>query len=385
MSSLSNKPSKSNPPFYFYEGRGWKIDTKVKVEGTFRHLSYGWYRTLNEARSDYQTQTDALIARYTKAEKRRTEISYEEFKEVFLEYRRTQVRGSTLAIDKTRFHTVFDPVFKNMDVKNVFKRENALKIQQKIGLWSANRKNKNKALSYYLAMLEFAFNREYLEDDADYRRCKSEITMIKSTEQDEQTQEKTILTSEQLERLIEVIDDAHDKMLTMLMSETGLRIGEALALRVSDFDFIEGQLNVSRTEAIDEFGQRKLYNRTKTSLGLRSVPLSRNFLTIVMSYCDAFGYRGNDLIFPSYEDKQASMESSAYRQRLTKYCELAGVPRITPHSLRHSFCTRLSQKCVTDADRIARSYIMGHSVEVDEAVYASHNQLQTAKKLIGGN
>lgn len=384
MSSLSNKATKSNPPFYFYEGKGWKIEAKIKVDGKFRKLSKCWYRTLNEARADYQNQANALLLKRSASEKRREDVTWEEFRERFLDHRRTQVRGSTLAIDKTRFHTVFDPVFRNMDVKNVFKRENALKIQQKIRLWSANRKNKNKALAYYLSMLEFAYDREYLEDDADYRRCKSEITMITSTEQDERAQEKTILTSAQCDALLDAINDAHDKMLTMLMSETGLRIGEALTLRVSDFDFQKSELVVSRTEAIDEYGQRREYNRTKTKLGLRTVPVSASFRDVALSYCKAFGYSGNDLMFPSYEDRSVSMDASAYRIRLSAYCVQAGVPRITPHCLRHSFCTRLSERCHTDADRIARSYIMGHSVAVDESVYANHNQLQNAKKLIGG-
>lgn len=383
MSSVSKKPSRSNPPFYYFEGKGWKIETKIKIDGTFRKLNKGYYPKIQDARADYQAQVDALTERLTKKPTTHEGAMWEDFKDDFISMRRRVLTGSSLALDKTRFHSIFDPLFAGKKARDCFKREAAFNVQQTVDAWKANRKNKNKTLSYYLHMLEYAFLHEYLEDDADYRRCKSEITMISSQEEDSAVKERQVLTTEQCQALCDAITDVKDKMLTTLMLETGLRIGEALALRVCDFDFGKMELSVSRTVSVDEFGEVREYNRTKTALGTRVIPLSAKFASLAGTYCQAMRLDRADLLFPQYEDKSVAMDGSAYRKRLYSYCDSAGIPRITPHCLRHTFATLLSKKCHTDSDRQARAYIMGHSVTVDEEIYTAHNRLENAKGLIG--
>ena len=378
MSNITKKPTRSNPPFYFYEGKGWLIDAKIKVGDCYKKLSRRWFATIKEARDAYQTEAERMQS----AEPDRHCLSWEEFKDIFLDYRRTQIRGSSLCQEKIHIRAAFDPLFKGKDVHAVFKRELATKVQRTVQGMPLNRSGKNKTLALYRHMLDYAFKHEYLEEDADYRRCLSEISTIRSTEEDEVKHERTVLTEEQCDALLGVITDAKDKLFTKTMMETGLRIGEALALRVSDFDLDVRELRITRTVSRDEFGQDKEYNHTKTKLGVRSIPLKPAFALIVSSYFQAFGLRGDAFLFPSVEDFNRPMDGSAYRRRLFRYCKDAGLPKIGPHCFRHTFATLLSQKCYTDAQRQARAYVMGHSVAVDEGVYTAHNQLSTAKAMI---
>ena len=384
MSSLPNKPTKSNPPFYFYKGKGWKIDTKIKVDGQWKKLSKGYYSSLNEARADFSNQAQALAKRTQVCEPKPVALTWYEFRDRYMDYRRTKVRGSSLSTEKYLFRSVFDPIFDGLTAWQVFKRETAVKVQRAVTTtYKANRINKNKALRRYLDMLDYAYKHELLEEDADNRRCQAEISMITSTEEEEQVKERQVLTSEQCQTLLSFIKDPADKALTATMMFTGLRVGEALALRVQDFDFNSKEVSISRTIAYDEFGQLREYNRTKTALGRRTIPLFSEFCEFIVGYLSMRKLRGADLVFPSYEDSQRAMDGSAYRRRLTRYCKQASVPEISPHCLRHTFATLLSERCVTDADRQARAYVMGHSVTVDEKTYTAHNQFETAKRLIG--
>ena len=383
MSSVTKKPSRSNPPYYYFEGKGWRIETKIKIDGVFRKLNKGYYARIQDAKDDYQAQVEALRKRVSKPVLSHGNATWEDFKDDYLSMRRRKLTGSSLLLDKTRFNSIFDPLFKGMKAKDCFKREAAFRVQQSVDAWKANRKSKNKVLSYYLHMLEYAFDHEYLEQDSDYRKCKSEITMISSQEEEQTVKERQVLTTEQCQALLDAIEDARDKMLTTLLLETGLRIGEALVLRVCDFDVGKRELNVSRTLSINEFGEFKEYNRTKTALGQRTIPLSERFAALAVAYFKAMRISRTDLLFPQYEDRATPMDASAYRNRLTAYCSQAGIPKVTPHCLRHTFATLLSKRCVTDSDRQARAYIMGHSVTVDEEVYTAHNRLDNAKGLIG--
>ena len=383
MSNLAQKPTKRNPPFYFYENKGWKIDTKVKVNGVYKRLSKGYYRSIGEARADFNNQVEALALRSSERVSKHKDADWWAFVDAFIDYRRSQVRGSSLEIDKRRIRSLFNPIFGDRPIDHCFTAENAERFQKAVKNANINRKNKNKALSMFLAMLEYAFDHGYLKSVEDYRACKCEITMIRSTEQDDVVRERQVLTSEQCQALLDSILDPADKMLTATLMFMGLRIGEALALRGSDFDFNKQELSITRTVSIDEFGQWKEYNRTKTALGQRVIPLSADFCRIAQEYMAIRGLRGSDLMFPSYDNPQKPMDGSAFRRRLASYCGKAGVPSISPHCLRHTFATLLSQRCTTDADRQARAYVMGHSVAVDEATYTAHNRLETAKKLLG--
>lgn len=381
MSILPNKPTKSKPPFYFYEGKGWKIETKIKVDGKFVKLSKCWFRTLQEAAAALPAAAEERAKKITKGPKQ--VVTWSDFTERYIAYRRTQVKGSSLTLDKTRIRYFFDPLFIDKKVGDCFKRESARMVQEKAVAEKSSRVHRNKTLHMYLAMLEFAFDHEYLDDDADFRKAKSEISKIAVSEEEAvKKYDKHILTSSEQEALLSVIVDEKDKLLTYLLLETGMRVSEALTLKAEDFDFDEGTVHVHATVSRDEFGTRRIYNRTKTPLGQRHIPLREEAQRIVASYIAAFGIKADGFLFPSESTVSGVMDYFAYKNRLSSYSRKAGIPHISPHCLRHTVATRLSETCHSDAERQARAYIMGHSVLVDEQTYTAHNQLTTAKRLI---
>lgn len=371
--------AKCNPPFYFIEGKGWFIDTKIKTDAGFKHMRKGYFHTLASARSAYQGVIDDFRAKHA-AKKDRRECTFLDFCKTFAEFRRTQIKGSSLMVDKCHYREFISLFGEDTPVTDCFSRKSASKLQTHIMHKGIARKSKNKIIALYRAMAEFAYDREYIDDD---RPVRSETYRIAVTD-DEVTvpREKRVIDIEEEEKLLQVIADPRDKMLVYTLFSTGLRIGEALALTPSDFNPLECELEVTKTVSVDEDSTRKVYNRTKTALGVRKVPVSAEFMNVLASYVSTLRIAPKGLLFPPSCTSAHVMDASAFRKRLSGYCASAGIKEFTPHSIRHTYATRLSYKCHTDAERQARAYVMGHSVSVDEQVYTAHNQLETAKLLI---
>ncbi|MBD3207826.1 tyrosine-type recombinase/integrase [Candidatus Bathyarchaeota archaeon] len=136
---------------------------------------------------------------------------------------------------------------------------------------------------------------------------------------------------EELKRLFDVIKDRKDWIgkrdlaLFLLLYQSGLRASEALSLKIGSIDF---QL---RTIKIMGKGQVEAI-----------VPFSSQAARAIRAYLrtrEESSKRQESPLFLSYRKRPLS-----YRQvytRLKEYAQQAEVSDITPHTLRHSFCTHL--------------------------------------------
>lgn len=135
---------------------------------------------------------------------------------------------------------------------------------------------------------------------------------------------------EELKKLFDVIKDRKDWIgkrdlaLFLLLYQSGLRASEALSLKIGALDFGARTIKImgkGQIEAIVPFSSQaaraiRAYLRTRESSQNPESPL-----------------------FLSYRNRPLS-----YRQvhtRLREYAQQAGIANLTPHTLRHSFCTHL--------------------------------------------
>lgn len=148
----------------------------------------------------------------------------------------------------------------------------------------------------------------------------------------------------------------------LLCLETGIRLGEACALRWSDVDFTSGLLHIQRTAyRINYGGRTELVIQTpKTDNSQRTIPLTAKMLSVLRS----FRAGENDCLFTG-SDKP--MEPRTLQYRFQKFLKELGISPRNFHILRHSFATRCID-CGMDIKSL--SEILGHAnVQVTLQMY----------------
>ena len=147
-------------------------------------------------------------------------------------------------------------------------------------------------------------------------------------------QKKNVLTEEQIDRFMEVIqEDAlwHDLFYTELT--TGLRRGELCGLRWEDFDAANGTLKICRTVRREK-GKGLTTGDTKTYAGTRTITLPPSLAVLLKERKRA---AKTAWIFPDLlRPERPTAPDAAYR-RMKLLLEQAGLPDIRFHDLRHPY------------------------------------------------
>lgn len=160
-----------------------------------------------------------------------------------------------------------------------------------------------------------------------------------------------VITEKDVNKLRQIIleqGSQRDYTLITLLAYTGIRISEALSIKLFDCN------NVYQTKELvirDGKGnkQRTVYLNDKVVNSLKDyITEERN------TYKTA---RESDYLFVSH--KNPSLDRVTVNKLLTKYCEIAKLPNITPHQLRHFLCSNALEKGFTVAEVAS---IAGHSI-----------------------
>ncbi len=151
-----------------------------------------------------------------------------------------------------------------------------------------------------------------------------------------------------------------DTALLILIYGLGLRISEALSLKVKD---------LSNGENIIVMGKRSKE---------RQLPLLPQVNEAIKKYLAAcpFDLNGNDFLFIGEKGKQ--LQAAIFSKQLRKLRKGLGLPEsMTPHSFRHSFATHLLSNGV---DLRTIQELLGHSDLSSTQVYTNININQLLEK-----
>lgn len=150
------------------------------------------------------------------------------------------------------------------------------------------------------------------------------------------------------------------ELLFELIQKSGLRISEALSLKVSDIRVIDG---VARSVRVIGKGNKE-----------RLVPLPEAFGR-VLSVTIADKYRDEYLFAKKAGGRPIGQH--AVRAYLKKLVEKSGVQKkVTPHKLRHTYATRLLEKDVQLVDIQA---LLGHESIATTQIYTHAGQERLSK------
>lgn len=144
--------------------------------------------------------------------------------------------------------------------------------------------------------------------------------------------EKKYLEPEELAALLERMDVTYHRQLTLFLALTGLRIGEALALRPEDVDLDGRQIHVTKTYV----PSLQADGPTKTDGSTRDVYIQSELVPLI------------EEIHPGtyFFDHGGRLGYDTYRKYLRETSEKAIGRRVTPHVLRHTHTSLLAAQGV---------------------------------------
>ena len=203
------------------------------------------------------------------------------------------------------------------------------------------------------------------------------------------TKHKEALTKEQTEKLLEFAknDKVYQKYYNaiVVLLNTGLRISELCGLTDKDIDFENGFINVNHQLSKDKDGYH--ITEPKTESGIRKIPMlevTRKALQEQMDsrkgikkvringYSDFLFYTANG--YPVYSTVYTTALSNLVKKHNKMYKDDI-LPSITPHVLRHTFCTNMANSRMTPNNL---KYVMGHKNISMTLGYYTHASCESA-------
>jgi len=160
---------------------------------------------------------------------------------------------------------------------------------------------------------------------------------------------------DRLTRFAQREGNKRDIAIIQVLRHTGIRVGELVALRLSDLEIGErkGKITVRR-------GKGGKY---------REVPLNNDARKALAAYLAVRPQVGNDHVFVGQRGN--GLTASAVQDVVGKYSRVAGLSGVTPHVLRHTFG---KQTLDSGENLVTVAALMGHSRLDTTAIYTQPNQ-----------
>ena len=210
---------------------------------------------------------------------------------------------------------------------------------------------------------------------------------------------RSALTKAQQEQYLQFIrdhgkDNYYDDIVILL--GTGLRVSELYGLTRADIDFDRRCIHVRR-QLCRTAEKPYFVTPPKTKSGIRNIPMTDAVYMALMRVVKARTPPKVELLVDGHSgflflDKsgmpKVAMHLENYMRGLQARFEKAygkPVPRITPHVLRHTFCTNVQQ---AGLDVKSLQYLMGHSnasVTLDVYTHSSFDSVERAFEQIASS
>lgn len=160
------------------------------------------------------------------------------------------------------------------------------------------------------------------------------------------TQPRRALTDFEVRKLLDYAfeKDKYLYYISVFLLETGVRIGEFCGLTFYDFDYVNNFIDVNKQLVC--INSTKYMGDLKTKSSYRKIPLT----TKAKECVEYFRAHSNGINIVSKSPQQL-------RLNFLKAQKALGI-KVSPHVLRHTFCTNLSNKGI---NLKSLQYLMGHS------------------------
>ena len=340
----------------------------------------------NTTRRGFKTRTDAQKAldelafeiRYG-MKKKVTDMTFEDLYNEWIDFQRSSVKKSTIAIYIRYAKNQILPAFGKLKITDI----TVSYCQKVVNQWHKKYKTYDTMRKQTAQILSYGISQEYIE-----RNVMRNTRLPRRKEQEEQ---RKFYTKEELNNLLEAFRDfGNTKQYAFfrLVAYTGMRKSEALALKWKDIDIFKKELHVNKTVAVDEH-KNIILQTPKTKASKRTISLDTETLAILNDWRIQQRADYLKLGYNTNSDNQhvfTSLNNTLYvpntvndwlRYILKKY----KLPRITPHGFRHTHASLLLES--GESVKIVQHRLGHENSKVTLDIYA--HITNNAPKKIGQN
>ena len=307
----------------------------------------------------------AKIEKLTMA-KQDSEYTLQELADKFIQHQKSAVRKSTASRDEIMVNKVVSVIGKD----SIASKLTARFIDEKLRSTEKDNVGLNTYLSHLKRMLKWAYRMEYIDDISFLSRLPAYPDPGKKLRIEDK-----YMSSEELSNVLEAMTVRKWKLLTKFLALSGLRIGEAMALKDAD---VGASIIVNKT--YNPHG-RYLTSSPKTEAGNREVfvqvelaEVIKDIRAYIRKESFEVGYR-SDLFIPGKDGEPFQYYS--YKKYLQENTLKVIGRALTPHALRHTHVSLLAEAGV-QLDAISRR--VGHDdSKVTKEIYLHITEKQKEK------
>lgn len=291
---------------------------------------------------------------------KKSKIKFNQLYHEWLEVYSIDVRESTLNKTKTDFRVHILPEFEGYYIDKISPSH----VQKAVTKWHKKLVKYKQVFNQFKRVMAYAVKNRYIkENPCDF----VEVPKKAIKKHDKATLD--YYTKGQLQSFIKALEQMETRKwhaFFRLLSFTGIRRGEALALQWKDIDFKNEEVSINKALALGE--SNKLYiGDPKNENSKRLITIDKITLKVLKQWkreqaetLIGFGHNALDkdqFIFSKLEDN-TPLHLTAPRNALSKICDRFNLPMINIHGFRHTHCTLLFEAGVPIKDVMDR---MGHS------------------------
>ncbi len=200
--------------------------------------------------------------------------------------------------------------------------------------------------------------------------------------------EKTVWEVPQAQRFMTAAQASPYGPIWAMLTQSGMRRGEVMALRWQDVDFTRGLVSVRRT--VGMVGSKLVEGEPKTKSSRREVPIPIAVMAALRTHKMLYnerrlsspeGWHDNGLVFSS--ERGTLINPSNLRRDFLRWKEAAGVPQLGIHDLRHTYVTLAVEN---GADLLDVSKHVGHarpSITMDIYAHLRHQDHSRVADRVG--
>lgn len=264
-------------------------------------------------------------------------IKFNHYSSLYLEFKKHELKNSTLHKYKNIIHDRIDPYFEDMIISDIKPSD------VKKWLYALDDLG-GKSQRIYLSVLRGIFQEAFYDEVIE----KNPVSIIKLPKYD--TPKIKPFTADEVQRIMSLAKNNNYRHYLAIAFYTGMRSGEIIALKKSDIDFDKMTIKVQRARS--RFGE----STPKTTYSIREIPIIELLKPYIV---ELYGTHDNEYLFIT-QYKLPYVHTDVFVNKFWKPAlKKLNIDYRRPYNARHTYATNMLYNNLVTPVQLAQ--LLGHA------------------------